>query len=87
MSSRIARRVVRYFQKKPATTADQTALSPRKKEVLGLLAERCLYKEIPEKFGISHETVRTHLQRIYQKLQVRTRTEAVVRYLGSCGRQ
>ncbi|RYD69878.1 MAG: response regulator transcription factor, partial [Verrucomicrobiaceae bacterium] len=55
------------------------------KEVLGLLAEGCLYKEIAEKLEIGHETVRTHVQRIYQKLQVRTRTEAVVRFLGQSG--
>ncbi len=90
MSSHIARKVVSYFQKMPAApaaaaAADQTALSPREKEVLGLLAEGCLYKEIAEKLEIGHETVRTHVQRIYQKLQVRTRTEAVVRYLGQGG--
>lgn len=85
MSSHIARRVVSYFQKKPAAQAEQTALSPREKEVLGLLAEGCLYKEIAEKLGIGHETVRTHVQRIYQKLQVRTRTEAVLRFLGQGG--
>ena len=83
MSSHIARRVVSYFQKKPVTpSTDQTVLSPREKEVLALLAEGCLYKEIAEKLSIGLETVRTHVQRIYQKLQVRTRTEAVVRFLG-----
>jgi DNA-binding NarL/FixJ family response regulator len=86
MSSHIARRVVSYFQKKPATApTDQTVLSPREKEVLALLAEGCLYKEIAEKLTIGHETVRTHVQRIYQKLHVRTRTEAVVRFLGQSG--
>jgi DNA-binding NarL/FixJ family response regulator len=82
MSSHIARRVVSFFQKKPEAQEEHAALSPRETEVLGLLAEGCLYKEIAEKLGIGHETVRTHVQRIYQKLQVRTRTEAVVRFLG-----
>ena len=85
MSSHIARRVVSHFQKKPAAPADELSLSPREKEVLALLAEGCLYKEIAGKLGIGHETVRTHVQRIYQKLQVRTRTEAVVRFLGQGG--
>ena len=89
MSSHIARRVVSYFQKKPAASAkaiDKTALTPREEEVLRLLAEGCLYKEIAEKLAIGFETVRTHVTSIYQKLHVHTRTEAVVRYLGSVGK-
>ena len=40
-----------------------------------------LYKEIAEKLGISYETVHTYIRRIYEKLQVRTRTEAVAKFL------
>ena len=83
MSSHIARRVVGYFQKKSPAAPDTGTLTPREKEVLILLAEGCLYKEIADKLAIGHETVRTHVQNIYGKLQVRTRTEAVVRYLGT----
>lgn len=66
----------------------KAALSPREKEVLGLLAEGCRYQEIAGNLGIGFETVRTHLQHIYQKLEVRTRTEAVVWFLrGKSGRR
>jgi DNA-binding NarL/FixJ family response regulator len=56
-------------------------LSPREREVLDLLAQGFLYKEIAEKLGISYETVHTYIRRIYEKLQVRTRTEAVAKFL------
>jgi DNA-binding NarL/FixJ family response regulator len=56
-------------------------LSPREREVLDLLAQGFLYKEIADKLGISYETVHTYIRRIYEKLQVRTRTEAVAKFL------
>lgn len=82
MSGAIARKVVSYFQTSgPAPATDQN-LSPREKQILDLLVEGLIDKEIGHELGISRETVRTHLGKIYQKLQVRSRTEAVVRYLG-----
>ncbi len=84
MSAHIARKVVQSFQR-PATAAapaaEEAALSPREKEVLDCLAQGFLYKEIAEKLGISYETVHTYIRRIYEKLQVRTRTEAVAKFL------
>jgi DNA-binding CsgD family transcriptional regulator len=56
-------------------------LSPRENEILQLLADGYLYKEIAEKLSIGIETVRTYIRRIYDKLHVRTRTEAVVKHL------
>jgi RNA polymerase sigma factor (sigma-70 family) len=56
-------------------------LSAREQEILQLLTDGLLYKEISEKLNIGRETVRTYVQRIYEKLQVRTRTEAVVKHL------
>jgi RNA polymerase sigma factor (sigma-70 family) len=56
-------------------------LSQREQEVLDCLAQGFLYKEIAEKLGISYETVHTYIRRIYEKLQVRTRTEAVAKFL------
>ena len=53
----------------------------REKEVLDFLSQGFLYKEIAEKLGISYETVHTYVRRIYEKLQVRTRTEAVAKFL------
>jgi DNA-binding NarL/FixJ family response regulator len=84
MSAHIARKVVQSFQRPAAATAtatEEAALSPREKEVLDCLAQGFLYKEIAEKLGISYETVHTYIRRIYEKLQVRTRTEAVAKFL------
>jgi len=81
MTTHIARKVVQSFQK-PAASPEPTAdLSPREQEVLDCLAQGFLYKEIAEKLGISYETVHTYIRRIYEKLQVRTRTEAVAKFL------
>ena len=83
MSPSIARKVVQSFQA-PASVPHQdiARLSPREEEILGLLANGALYKEIAGTLGISLDTVRTHLRRIYEKFHVHTRTEAVVKFLG-----
>lgn len=81
ITSSIARKMVRYFQQKPS--ADELAnLSKRELEILTLLAQGFLYKEIGDQLSISVLTVRSHLRNIYEKLHVRTRTEAVVKFLG-----
>ncbi len=83
MSPSIARKVVDSFQMPPMRPdLDSANLSPREEEVLSLLANGALYKEIAGTLGISLDTVRTHLRRIYEKLHVHTRTEAVVKFLG-----
>jgi len=84
MTTHIARKVVQSFQK--SAGAQQVAnelseLSEREQQVLDLLAQGLIYKEIGEKLGISYETVHTYIRRIYEKLQVRTRTEAVAKFL------
>ncbi len=82
MSMQIARKVVAHFHRKePAGELGQ--LTPREHEILALLAKGCLYKEIAEQLGISMSTVRTHIHAVYEKLHVQTRTEAVVKYLGT----
>jgi DNA-binding NarL/FixJ family response regulator len=81
MTTHIARKVVSSFQQIPASTQATENLSPREQEVLDCLAQGFLYKEIAEKLGISYETVHTYIRRIYEKLQVRTRTEAVAKFL------
>lgn len=82
MSSQIARRVVEVFQQ-PANPEDKASvLSPREKEIIALLAKGFLYKEIANELGLSVETIRTHIHNIYEKLHVRTRTEAVMKVYG-----
>jgi len=83
MSTHIARKVVQSFQSRPAAAPSEpeAELSPREQEVLNLLSQGFMYKEISDKLGISFETVRTYIRRIYEKLHVRTRTEAVAKAL------
>ena len=81
MTAHIARKVVQSFQQSAASSQPTENLSPREQEVLDCLSQGFLYKEIAEKLGISYETVHTYIRRIYEKLQVRTRTEAVAKFL------
>jgi DNA-binding NarL/FixJ family response regulator len=85
MSSHIARKVVQHVQQFSNSSDETMALSPREYEILGHLAKGYQYKEIADMLSISGLTVRTHLRNIYEKLQVRSRTEAVVKFLGKGG--
>jgi DNA-binding NarL/FixJ family response regulator len=80
MSSAIARRVVRSFRRPPANPRSEAHLSSREIDVLGLLSRGLSNKEIADQLRLSVETVRSYLKTIYEKLHVRCRTEAVVRY-------
>jgi DNA-binding NarL/FixJ family response regulator len=82
MNSEIARKVVNYFQKKPPAKTTIQGLSPRQEEILNLLAQGYVTKEIAEKLGVSLETIRSYLKLVYQKLHVRNRTEAVIKFFG-----
>jgi DNA-binding NarL/FixJ family response regulator len=81
MTMHIARKVVQSFQHTSASAQATENLSEREQQVLDLLSQGLMYKEIAEKLGISYETVHTYIRRIYEKLQVRTRTEAVAKFL------
>jgi DNA-binding NarL/FixJ family response regulator len=81
MTAHIARKVVHSFQSKTASSQATENLAEREREVLDLLSQGFMYKEIADKLGISFETVRTYIRRIYEKLQVRSRTEAVAKAL------
>lgn len=81
MSSQIARRVVHSFRKEPAAAAKVEDLSQREEEILQHLSKGYSTKEIADRLSVSVNTVRTHLQHIYGKLHVRSRTEAVVKFL------
>ena len=82
MSSSIARKVVQSFHQMGASSRESENLSPREREIVEALAKGYLVKEIADRLQISIETVKTHLKKIYEKLHVRSRTEAVVKFLG-----
>ena len=83
MSSHIARKVVQAFR--PAAQAEATGkhLTPREQQVLELLAKGAPYKQIGDAMGIGIETIRTYIRRIYEKLHVHSRIEAVMKYMDS----
>ncbi len=83
MSAHVARRVVQHFRPvQDRSNLSDDALSEREHGVLELLAQGLLYKEIAERLSISVGTVKQHIHRIYAKLHVQNRTEAVNRYFG-----
>ena len=85
MSATIARKVVKLLQRsgEPARLSGgvRVRLSSRQQEMLDLLAAGEPYKAIADKMGLSIHTVRGYIRRIYEKLQVHSRTEAVAKYL------
>jgi len=88
MSSRIARRVVRAFHAPPPSpdaAAAKAKLTERENDLLLYLSEGFSNKEIADKLNIGVPTVRTHLMHIYDKLHVRSRTEAIVKVMGAAG--
>jgi DNA-binding NarL/FixJ family response regulator len=80
MTSNIARKVVQSFKQAPASVPPGHELSPREQEVLELLARGYLYKEIAERLNISVPTVNTYIRRMYEKLHVRSRAQAVAKF-------
>ncbi len=80
MSMRVARKVVEFFKQLPGPASDSGQLSDRESQVLALLAKGNIYKEIADKLKISENTVRTYVKRIYEKLHVHSRMEAVARF-------
>lgn len=86
MTGEIALKVVESFRKPPQPASTQppsteAQLSPREEEVLQLLAKGYQTKEIADALSISYFTVRFHLKRVYAKLHVRSKTEALLKYL------
>jgi DNA-binding NarL/FixJ family response regulator len=80
MSMRIARKVVAFFNQLPGPAAEAERLSEREAQVLAALAKGLIYKEIAIQLKISENTVRTYIKRIYEKLHVGSRTEAVAKF-------
>ncbi len=81
MSAPIARKVVQSFKSIPARGNESAELSPRERSVLDGLAEGLAYKQIADQLGVSIHTVRNYIRRIYEKLHVCSRTEAVAKFL------
>lgn len=87
MSSHIARKVVQSFRKpvSAAVEPETQKLTPREQQILEQLAKGLLYKEISDSLGISYETVNNHIRHIYQKLHIRSRSQAVAKYFEQAG--
>jgi DNA-binding NarL/FixJ family response regulator len=83
MTSNIVRKVVQTFKQPVATAHETENLSAREQEVLDYLAKGYLYKEIADQLSISYGTVHTYIERVFKKLHVRSRAQAVAKYLGA----
>ena len=85
MTSEIARKVVRAFQGPPPEHAASAVLSAREREILEMLSQGFVNKEIADKLSISYQTVKVHMKHIYEKLHVRSRTEALIKFIADKG--
>jgi DNA-binding NarL/FixJ family response regulator len=83
ITSHIARKLVETFHahRSPDPAGGMVELSAREQEVLDLLAKGYLIKEIADKIGVGFGTVRTYVRRIYEKLHVQSRSQAIAKYL------
>ena len=81
MSGPIARKVVASFQGAQQTDAEKTHLSSREQMVLDCFAKGLTYKQTADRLSISVDTIRTYVRRVYEKLHVQSRTEAVAKYM------
>ena len=82
LSMRIARKIVGHFQHVKVPESDTGALTRREHEILSLLAKGFLYKEIADQLHISINTVRVHIQKVYEKMHVHSRSQAIMKFLG-----
>lgn len=80
MSFSIARRVLKHFEKKLSEIKGFDELTEREKEILELLSQGLLYKEIADKKFISIDTVKKHVGNIYRKLHVNNKVEAINKF-------
>jgi len=82
MSAHVARRVVANLRPVPEQGISEAKLTDRERAVLELLAEGLLYKEISQRLSITEGSIKQHIHRMYEKLHVQNRTEAVNRFFG-----
>ena len=85
MTSEIARKIVTAFQSPSPEPGDKVTLSSREQEILELLSQGKVSKEIADQLTISYHTVRVHTKHIYEKLHVRSRAEAVLKFMADKG--
>ena len=85
MTSEIARKIVMTFQTPAPVAGDAATLSAREQEILKLLSKGMVSKEIADALAISYHTVRVHTKHIYEKLHVRSRAEAVIKFAADKG--
>ena len=85
MTSEIARKIVMTFQTPAPVAGDAATLSAREQEILQLLSKGMVSKEIADALAISYHTVRVHTKHIYEKLHVRSRAEAVIKFTADKG--
>ena len=78
----VVKEVLQFFHRSGMPAVESEQLSPREHEILDLLVQELILKDVAEQLGFGLETVRTHVTPISQKLPVRSRIEAVVKYLG-----
>jgi DNA-binding NarL/FixJ family response regulator len=81
MSAGIARKVVESFKKEPPPADTTASLTDRETEILDLLSKGKRNKEIADTLFISPSTVHTHIHNIYEKLHIRSRSEAILKHL------
>ena len=82
MSMQIARKVVQHFEETKSQRRAVEKLTKQEQDILELLVQGCMNKEVADRLNLSLGTVRAHLHVIYGKLRVQSRTQAVVRFLG-----
>ena len=77
----VAQQIMNYFARgmKPATDAPFPELTPRETETLELVAQGLTNNAIAEKLVLSPKTIRNHVSNIFSKLQVATRSEAIIK--------
>lgn len=80
MSFAIAKRVLQHFQESKVQVQTLSLLTVTEKEVLELLAQGLLYKEIADKKNVTIDTIKKHIGNIYRKLQVNNKIEAINKF-------
>ncbi len=84
MTPSIARKVILHLQQAPSPQSKSATseLTERERTILLHVSQGKTFKEIGGELGIETSTVSVHMRNVYQKLHVRNRTEAVVKFLG-----